>query len=460
MEWSVDEERRILKKIDSTVLPILCFVFFFQYLDKQSLSYTAVFGLRTDLNLTSSQYSWCTSLFYFGQLVSEYLAVYLMSRLPLIRVVGISIIVWGGVCMCLAAPHNFSGFGAVRFLLGFTEAAIQPAAVTITSIWYRKEEHPRRVGIWVSMNALAQTIGAIMMYGIGKNSGLSVAPWRCMFLVCGGCTIAAGMLFLLVLPSGPDNAWFLTMRERAIIKQRMMVHREGGDQVTFSIPQLKEAMLDPKTWLVGSFGFLVTMSGPVIIFASLVISDIGYDKYETMLYSSPSGAVQFFFIWLGIAGCALMPNHRAVVIIALTIVPLVGSILLLVLDMSAGWGIIIASWLASSISCIMSIVLSLSASNVKGNTKRSVVNTVFFIGYCVGAIVGPQLWTEPPRYTKGLITSIVLWAVFMVFIAVYWAVCYFDNVSRDLKAQGDPQAHEHGVEDITDREDLLFRYMY
>lgn len=197
-----------------------------------------------------------------------------------------------------------------------------------------------------------------------------------------------------------------------------------------------------------------------------------------MLYSSPSGAVQILFIWIGVFGCALMPNHRAVVIIALTIVPLVGSILLLVLEMSAGWGIVIASWLvsslfsidpekihtynikASSISCIMSIVLSLSASNVKGNTKRSVVNTVFFIGYCVGAIVGPQLWTEPPRYTKGLITSIILWVVFMVLIAVYWAVCYFDNVSRDLKAQGVPQVHEHGVEDITDKEDLLFRYMY
>lgn len=48
--------------------------------------------------------------------------------------------------MCLAAPTNFAGFAAVRFVLGFMEGAVSPAFVTITSIWYRKKEHPLRVG--------------------------------------------------------------------------------------------------------------------------------------------------------------------------------------------------------------------------------------------------------------------------------------------------------------------------
>lgn len=48
-------------------------------------------------------------------------------------------IIWGIVCMCLAAPKDFAGFATVRFLLGFSEGAVSPAFVTITSIWYRKE---------------------------------------------------------------------------------------------------------------------------------------------------------------------------------------------------------------------------------------------------------------------------------------------------------------------------------
>jgi len=37
-----EEERAVVRKIDMVVLPLMCFVFFLQYLDKQSLSYAAV----------------------------------------------------------------------------------------------------------------------------------------------------------------------------------------------------------------------------------------------------------------------------------------------------------------------------------------------------------------------------------------------------------------------------------
>jgi MFS family permease len=48
--------------------------------------------------------------------------------------------------MCLAAPQSFASFAAVRFMLGFSEGAVSPAFVTITSIWYQKHEHATRTG--------------------------------------------------------------------------------------------------------------------------------------------------------------------------------------------------------------------------------------------------------------------------------------------------------------------------
>lgn len=56
-----------------------------------------------------------------------------------------SSILWGAICMCLAAPRNFAWFGALRFLLGMSEGAVSPAFVTIISMWYRKGEHASRV---------------------------------------------------------------------------------------------------------------------------------------------------------------------------------------------------------------------------------------------------------------------------------------------------------------------------
>jgi ACS family allantoate permease-like MFS transporter len=52
---------------------------------------------------------------------------------------------WGAVEMCLGATNNFPSIGAVRFLLGFTEGAVSPSFMIITSNWYKREENPVRI---------------------------------------------------------------------------------------------------------------------------------------------------------------------------------------------------------------------------------------------------------------------------------------------------------------------------
>jgi hypothetical protein len=82
------EEKQVLRKLDRVILPLMALVYFMQHLDKQSINYASVFGLRDDTHLTGVEFSWAVSLFYFGQLVCEYPAIYLMSRLPIVPFVG------------------------------------------------------------------------------------------------------------------------------------------------------------------------------------------------------------------------------------------------------------------------------------------------------------------------------------------------------------------------------------
>lgn len=114
------------------------------------------------------------------------------------------------------------------------------------------------------MNGLAQVLGCLLMYGIGRNHSLGLQPWRTLFLVCGGITCGAGMAFFFLMPNGPKDAWFLNAREKETLSLRMAKDREGGDKTAFSIRQLKETLCDVKAWFVFAFGILVTMQSPVL----------------------------------------------------------------------------------------------------------------------------------------------------------------------------------------------------
>lgn len=47
--------------------------------------------------------------------------------------------------MCLGASKDFASLAATRFLLGFTEGAVSPSFMIITSNWYKRSEHPVRI---------------------------------------------------------------------------------------------------------------------------------------------------------------------------------------------------------------------------------------------------------------------------------------------------------------------------
>lgn len=110
----------------------------------------------------------------------------------------------------------------------------------------------------------------------------------------------------------------------------------------------------------------------------------------------------------------------------------------------------------------MAILLSLSASNVKGNTKRATVNTFYFIGYCAGCIAAPQLWKSKaaPRYFEGVVTAIVTWCLLVIVMCLYWFLCRMENQRRDSGGHPYVGREYRDGEDITDIQDPLFRYSY
>lgn len=74
--------------------------YMFQFLDKSALSYTAIMGLRDDLKLQGTDYSWASSIYYFGYLIASYIAGVIMVRYPIGKTITAS------MCVLHTLPLN------------------------------------------------------------------------------------------------------------------------------------------------------------------------------------------------------------------------------------------------------------------------------------------------------------------------------------------------------------------
>jgi len=142
-------------------------------------------GFKKDVGLIGNDYSWVSSMFYFGYLAFEYPTNRLLQRLPIGKFSACAIIAWGAVLCCMAGVSNYGGALAVRFFLGVTESAVTPGFALITSQWYTKAEQGTRVGIWFCFNGWAQILGGLVAYGIARGvekHGSSVEAWKINFV--------------------------------------------------------------------------------------------------------------------------------------------------------------------------------------------------------------------------------------------------------------------------------------
>ncbi|KAI9738826.1 MAG: hypothetical protein M1834_008333 [Cirrosporium novae-zelandiae] len=464
----VDEatNKRLLRKIDWHLMPLLCAVYGLNYLDKTTLSYASIMGLKTDIGLHGDDYQWLGSLFYFGYLAWEYPTNRLLQRLPLAKYSGFCIIMWGIVLSCFAAVNNFSGAIAIRFFLGVFEAAVTPGFALFTSQWYTKKEQGMRIGIWFSFNGWAQIVGGLIAYGIAvgtrKHPAL-IEGWKIVFLVTGLLTTAVGALFLFIMPDNQLNARFLSKEDQRLAVARVRVNQQGIGNKHFKWYQFKEALTDPLMWAFTFFSLAADIpNGGITNFFSQMIVSFGFTSEQSLLYGCPGGAVEVISLVLcGYFGSRL--NNRILLGSSGLILGILGMILIVALPLSNNVGRLIGFYLTMASATGFVALLSLIATNVAGYTKKTTMAALYLIAYCAGNIIGPQTFrpSDSPRYIPAEITIIVCWAACLVdLVFIYW-YCKRQNAKKEaIRARPDYIRLEN-IEflDLTDRENMEFVYV-
>ncbi|KAI9052756.1 hypothetical protein LZ554_003029 [Drepanopeziza brunnea f. sp. 'monogermtubi'] len=462
---TAEMERKLLRKIDWNLMPMLCVVYGLNYLDKTTLSYASIMGMQKAIHLQGTNYQWLGSMFYIGYLAWEYPTSRFLQRLPLAKWSAFNIIMWGGTLCCMAAVKNFAGAVAVRFFLGVFEAAVTPGFALFTSQWYTRKEQGTRTGIWFSFNGFAQIFGGLLAYGIStgvKKHGATIDSWQIVFLVIGLITVLVGCIFLYFMPDNQLNARFLNPQERLMALERIRKNQQGVGNKHFKMYQLKEALADPMTWAFVFFALVADIpNGGISNFFSQLIVSFGYTPDQSLLYGTPGGAVEVvFLIACGYLGDKL--GRRVLVGMSGMVVSVVGMLLIVCLPLSQSGGRLAGYYLTQSSATGFVALLSLISSNVAGYTKKTTVGALYLIAYCVGNIIGPQTFRpgDAPRYVPAEITIIVCYAVCVLDMAyIHWYYVQRNRKNAAVRAQpGYTRWDKQEFLDLTDRENPEFVY--
>lgn len=362
------------------------------------------------------QYSWVSSIFYFGYLAWAYPTTLFITRLPVARYMTANTLFWGAIVALTAACSNYGGLLTVRFLLGVAEATITPAFMFMTSSWYTRDEIPFRTGLWFSGNSIGGLVASLFAFGVGHISDEGrVGPWRWMYIILGVATFLWGIVMWFALPDSVSTARFLTPEERQVASDRVIISGTGRTEETgWDWAQARECLADPKTWFI--LGLEVTTqipNGGTQNFGNLVIVSFGFTSLESTLinipYSLLTGGLIMLTGWL--AG-----RHRRLncILIVCAVVPCIVGSALIYSRGSVSHGVqLLGYFLLATGPAAMPLALSLVQANYRGVTKKMTVTALLFLAYCAGNIAGPQFFraAEAPTYDTAFRTIMVCYAL-------------------------------------------------
>jgi ACS family allantoate permease-like MFS transporter len=151
-----------------------------------------------------------------------------------------------------------------RFFYG-AQWAVTPIALILTSMWWKSDEQPLRVAIWVGGAALGTLVGQAVDIGAVKLHGsFAATPWKWLYVIFGTIAMGYGLILLVLVPPTPLSAWFLSERERAIAVHRVAGNKTGIHTGAIKRKQLVEAFCDPQLYVLCITGFIFNFANVAI----------------------------------------------------------------------------------------------------------------------------------------------------------------------------------------------------
>ncbi|KAJ5272917.1 Major facilitator superfamily domain general substrate transporter [Penicillium angulare] len=429
---SGEKKRKLIRKLDLRLLPVLSFLYLMCSLDKSNAGNAKLFGFLEDIGMSGTQYNLGLMYFFFTYGLFEPVSNIMLRRVgpkiwfPLI------VTLWGLITTLTSQVSSYGGFVAIRLMLGITEAGLYPGAYFILSMWYTPKEIGTRMAIFYGANTTAGAFGGVIAYGVGSlDNHMGWRAWRWLFLIEGA--------FPHQYEEKKNSKWLSPEElEYALLRVK---YANGPISPTYQFrwSDVAAAAKDRKTYFMM---MLFWWGGSVPTYSlsytlPTMVANLGYSAVKAQALTTPP-YIFATFVCVAVGYISDRKQNRYLCIMSAYVLGLLGIIILWItvhyphLPGVSYFAIFLA---AGGYSAQAPIVGAWTSSNILNPSKRAAaIGLLMLFGSVGGGSIGSNIYisSEAPTYPLGFGFSVgatVLGA--MIPATVHWYLMRKENKRRD-----------------------------
>ncbi|KIV86421.1 hypothetical protein PV11_02033 [Exophiala sideris] len=298
----VQRNRKLNRRIDLRVLPLCCWVYLLNFLDRGNIGNSKVLNSETgdDLlqqtGMTASDYAITVTLFSLAYALFEVPSNWVMKHYVRPSLwLAFLLLAWGALTIGFAGVHNYATVLALRFLIGVFEAGFFPGIVYFITIWYRFNERALRIALVVAFCNLAGAFGGSIAYGVGHiNGAAGLQGFRWLFIIEGIITIVSAVVLYFFLPDYPARARWLSPEDKRFAEDRLVERGGGYNRSHASRREILETFFNPRM-LAHYIAYIadVVPQGSFTFFTPTIVKGLGYTSIQAQLLTVPPWCVGF-----------------------------------------------------------------------------------------------------------------------------------------------------------------------
>ena len=168
------EERRVMFKVDWWILTYACLGYFLKTLDQTNFSNAYASGMKEDYGFKKNEYNLASAtMFNIGYIIGQVPSQMVLTRVRYSIWLPTMELLWGIVCMCIAATpksqHGIHVIYALRFLIGLFESTSYAGLIGLLGSWYTPLELGKRAGIFQISSSVSNMFSGYLQAALHKG---------------------------------------------------------------------------------------------------------------------------------------------------------------------------------------------------------------------------------------------------------------------------------------------------